>query len=69
MSILNKRLEKLESRPAIPGFHVMEWLRGVRDANYELSIKDPEARKKQKAEARRRLEEKAQKTGRKVIEP
>ncbi len=66
MSILSKRLE---NKPPIPGFHVMEWLRGVRDANHELSIKDPEARKRQKAEARKRLEERAQKTGRKIIEP
>lgn len=69
MSTLSKRLEKLESRPAIPGFHVMEWLRGVRDANYELSIKDPKARKRQKEEAKRRLEENARKTGRRIIEP
>ncbi|MEL6607101.1 MAG: hypothetical protein AAFP88_02515 [Bacteroidota bacterium] len=66
MSILSKRLE---SKPPIPGFHVMEWLRGVRDTNYKLSIKDPEARRRQKQEARKRLEEKAQKTGRKIIEP
>ena len=33
----------------------MEWLRGVRDANYELSIK---ARKRQKEG--KRMEEKAQ---------
>ena len=34
--------ENVDTRP-IEGFKVMEWLRGVRDANYERSIKDPES--------------------------
>jgi hypothetical protein len=29
-----------------------EWLRGVRDTNYELSIKDPEAYQRKRERAR-----------------
>lgn len=66
---LSERInKKFGTSEPIPGFKVMEWLRGVRDENYRLSIENPEARKKQKEEARRRLEEKARKTGRKIIE-
>jgi hypothetical protein len=44
--------ERLGDTEPIKGFHVMEWLRGVRDANYELSIKDPEAYRKKRERAR-----------------
>ena len=66
---LSERVDKkFGTSGPIPGFKVMEWLRGVRDANYELSIKNPKARKRQKEEARKSLEEKAKRTGRKIIE-
>jgi hypothetical protein len=45
--------EKLGDTEPIKGFHVMEWLRGVRDANYELSIKDPEAYRRKREAARK----------------
>lgn len=66
MSILSK---KLRDKPPIPGFKVMEWLRGVRDADHELSIRDPKAYQKRKEEARERLIEKARKAGKRVISP
>lgn len=50
---LNKRLG--DTKP-IKGFRVMEWLRGVRDASYELSIKDPEAYQKKVQAARDKME-------------
>lgn len=50
---LRKLLGNIES---IKGFKVMEWLRGVRDANYELSIKDPEAYRRKRRAARRRID-------------
>ncbi|MEN0016149.1 MAG: hypothetical protein AAF706_00830 [Bacteroidota bacterium] len=37
----------VDTRP-IEGFRVMEWLRGVRDANYALSINDPTAYKRKR---------------------
>lgn len=46
--------EILENKQAIEGFHVMEWLRGVRDANYELSIKDPERYRREEEASKRR---------------
>jgi len=46
--------EILKTRQAIEGFHVMEWLRGVRDANYELSIKDPEKYHREEEASKRR---------------
>lgn len=48
--------EKLGDTDPIEGFHVMEWLRGVRDANYELSIKEPEAYRIKREAARKRLQ-------------
>ena len=39
---MKKPSEILENIKPLEGFHVMKWLRGVRDANYERSIKDPE---------------------------
>ena len=51
-----KTIEKLEDIQPIKGFKVMEWLRGVRDANYELSLKDPEAYQKKLDAARRRID-------------
>ena len=54
---LNEELSKLlGNTEPIQGFKVMEWLRGVRDANYELSIKDPEAYQKKRDAARRRID-------------
>ena len=54
---LSERInKKLGTSEAIPGFKVIEWLRGVRDANYELSIKDPEAYQRKREEARRRID-------------
>ena len=47
--------EELGHTKAIPGFRVMEWLRGVRDANYELFINDPEAYYREEKEARDRI--------------
>jgi len=47
--------EILETRQAIEGFHVMEWLRGVRDANYELSINDPEKYRREEEESKRHI--------------
>ncbi len=44
----------LKNREPIEGFHVMEWLRGVRDANYELSIKDPERYRREEEASKRR---------------
>ena len=48
--------EILENIKPIKGFHVMEWLRGVRDANYELSVKDPEAYRRKREATRKRIE-------------
>ena len=54
---LNEELSKLlGNTEPIKGFKVMEWLRGVRDANYELSIKDPEEYRRKEEEARKRLD-------------
>ena len=50
---LNRRLG--DTKP-IPGFRVMEWLRGVRDAEYELSIKDPKAYQRKVEAARRKVD-------------
>ncbi len=44
----------------------MEWLRGVRDEHYRLSVEDPEAYEKMREEARRSLEEKARRRGKTV---
>ena len=49
------------------GFKVMEWLRGVRDEHYRLSLEDPEAYKKMRREARESLRKKAKRTGRKIV--
>jgi hypothetical protein len=51
-----KLKEKLGDTEPIKGFKVMEWLRAVRDANYELSIQDPEAYRRKREVARRRIE-------------
>ena len=56
MKLSEKLREKLGDTEPIKGFHVMEWLRGVRDANYELSIKDPEAYRRKRELARRKIE-------------
>ena len=48
--------ERLEHKEPIKGFRVMEWLRGVRDANYELSIKDPEEYRRREEKAKRRID-------------
>ena len=48
--------EILENIKPIEGFHVMEWLRGVRDANYELSIKDPEEYRRREEKSKKRIE-------------
>ena len=65
---LSERIDKkFGTSEAIPGFKVMEWLRGVRDENYRLSIENPEKRKRQKEEARKSLEEKARRRGKTVV--
>ena len=56
MSVRKEPNRRLEDREAIPGFHVMEWLRGVRDAEYELSVKDPKAYRKKVKETRRKVD-------------
>ena len=56
MKLSEKLSKKLGNTEPIKGFKVMEWLRGVRDANYELSIKDPEAYRRKKETARRRID-------------
>ena len=48
--------EILSCKEPIKGFNVMEWLRGVRDANYELSIKDPEEYRRREEKSKRRIE-------------
>ena len=54
---LSERInKKFGTSDAIPGFKVMEWLRGVRDEHYRLSIEDPEAYKKMREEARRGID-------------
>ena len=55
MSIGEELKKRLGDAP-IEGFRVMEWLRGVRDAEYELSIKDPEAYQKRVKEGRDAIE-------------
>ena len=47
--------EALGNTKPIPGFRVMEWLRGVRDADYELFVKDREAYYKKDREASDRI--------------
>lgn len=49
----------------------MEWLRGVRDANYELFIKDPEAYRRKEKEASARIDamRKRQKEKAKKLQP
>jgi hypothetical protein len=56
MKLSEELREKLGDTDPIEGFHVMEWLRGVRDANYELSIKDPEAYRIKREAAGKRLQ-------------
>jgi len=60
--------EEFGTSDAIPGFKVMEWLRGVRDEHYRLSIEDPEAYKKMREEARKSLRKK-QKAQAKKLQP
>ena len=57
MSLREELNKKLGDTKPIEGFRVMEWLRGVRDANYELSIKDPEAYRKEEEEACARIDD------------
>jgi hypothetical protein len=47
--------ERLGDTEPIKGFHVMEWLRGVRDANYELSIKNPEEYRRREEKSKERI--------------
>jgi hypothetical protein len=56
MKLSEELRKKLGDTEPIKGFHVMEWLRGVRDANYELSIKDPEGYRIKRETARKRLQ-------------
>lgn len=60
--------EILGNTKSIPGFKVMEWLRGVRDEHYRLSIEDPEAYRKMREEARKSLRKK-QKAQAKKLQP
>jgi len=54
---------------AIPGFKVMEWLRGVRDEHYRLSVEEPEEYKNMIERASRSLEKEAKESGREIITP
>ena len=54
---------------AIPGFKVMEWLRGVRDEHYRLSVEEPDKYKDMIERASRSLEERARKSGKEIITP
>ena len=65
------REELGHTKKSIPGFRVMEWLRGVRDANYELFIKDPEAYRRKEKEASARIDamRKRQKEKAKKLQP
>jgi len=56
MKLSEKLREKLGDIEPIKGFHVMEWLRGVRDANYELSIKDPEEYRRREEKSKKHVE-------------
>ena len=67
MKLSERIAKKFGTSKPIPGFKVMEWLRGVRDEHYRLSKEDPEAYKKMREEARKSLREKARKAGRKVV--
>ena len=67
MTFIEKINKEFGTSEAIPGFKVMEWLRGVRDEHYRLSLADPEAYKKMRKEARESLRKKAKRTGRKIV--
>lgn len=67
MTLIEKINKEFGTSEAIPGFHVMEWLRGVRDEHYRLSVEDPEAYKKMREEARESLRKRAERTGRKIV--
>lgn len=54
---------------AIPGFKVMEWLRGVRDEHYRLSVEEPEEYKNMIERASRSLEKRAKELGKEIITP
>lgn len=56
MSIREELGKKVGGAKPIPGFRVMEWLRGVRDADYELFVKDPEAYYREEREASARID-------------
>jgi hypothetical protein len=56
MKLREKLREKLGDTEPIKGFHVMEWLRGVRDANYELSIRDPEEYRRREEKSKKHVE-------------
>ena len=65
--IKQNELELPEVMQPIKGFRVMEWLRGVRDEHYRLSIEDPEAYKKMREEAKKEIRELARKEGKEVV--
>ena len=67
MTFIEKINKEFGTSEAIPGFKVMEWLRGVRDAHYRLSVQDPEAYQKMREEAKESLRKKAKRTGRKIV--
>lgn len=67
MSKRNKTTELPEVMQPIPGFDVMEWLRGVRDEHYRLSVEDPEAYQKMRERGRKKLRELARKEGKEVM--
>lgn len=65
---LSERLsERLGNTEPIKGFRVMEWLRGVRDEHYRLSIEDPEAYAKMREKAKKEIRYLAQEEGKEVI--
>ena len=67
MRFIEKINKEFGTSEAIPGFKVMEWLRGVRDEHYRLSVQDPEAYQKIREEAKESLRKKAKRTGRKIV--
>ena len=67
MKKVNKTTELPEVMQVIPGFSVMEWLRGVRDEHYRLSIADPEAYRKMRERGRERVKEMARREGKEVV--
>lgn len=67
MSIRDRLNKKLGDTNPIPGFEVMEWLRGVRDEHYRMSIENPVEYRRMQEEAGKRLQALAKRAGKRVI--